>query len=182
MKWFSLSVQSGWNQIAPSELDQQIQYERKKKDSNDETVDGDRQEENETQNIKEKWMNLVIFWVLFARQANEQLRRSEESAELLAEKARVAEEESMLLTQKATEADQEVGRATRSIPRRPKMKTTTTTTANKKQERNQSSRCHNFETSHCQRNGFIFLENFPRTSHVISWHNIDVIPNLKIYM
>lgn len=37
-------------------------------------------------------------------------RRSEESAELLAEKARVAEEESMLLTQKATEAEQELQR------------------------------------------------------------------------
>ena len=43
-----------------------------------------------------------------ARQANEQLRRSEEAAELLAEKARVAEEESMLLTQKASEAEGEV--------------------------------------------------------------------------
>lgn len=37
-------------------------------------------------------------------------RRSEESAELLAEKARVAEEESMLLTQKATDAEQELQR------------------------------------------------------------------------
>ena len=37
-------------------------------------------------------------------------RRSEESAELLAEKARVAVEESMLLTQKATEAEQELQR------------------------------------------------------------------------
>ena len=37
-------------------------------------------------------------------------RRSEESAELLAEKARIAVEESMLLTQKATEAEQELQR------------------------------------------------------------------------
>ncbi|EFX76345.1 hypothetical protein DAPPUDRAFT_128926 [Daphnia pulex] len=44
------------------------------------------------------------------RVANEQLRRSEESAELLAEKARVAEEESMLLTQKASDAEQELQR------------------------------------------------------------------------
>lgn len=42
--------------------------------------------------------------------ANEALRRSEETAELLAEKSRVAEEEAMLLSQKATEAEQELTR------------------------------------------------------------------------
>ena len=36
--------------------------------------------------------------------------RSEETAELLAEKARVAEEEAMLLTQKAAEAESEIKR------------------------------------------------------------------------
>lgn len=37
-------------------------------------------------------------------------RRSEESADLLAEKSRVAEEEAMLLSQKASEAEQEITR------------------------------------------------------------------------
>jgi len=37
-------------------------------------------------------------------------RRSEETAELLAEKSRVAEEEAMLLSQKASEAEQEISR------------------------------------------------------------------------
>lgn len=37
-------------------------------------------------------------------------RRSEESADLLAEKSRVAEEEAMLLSQKAAEAEQEITR------------------------------------------------------------------------
>ena len=36
--------------------------------------------------------------------------RSEETAELLGEKARVAEEEAMLLTQKAAEAESEIKR------------------------------------------------------------------------
>ena len=36
--------------------------------------------------------------------------RSEETADLLAEKARIAEEEALLLTQKATEAEAEVQR------------------------------------------------------------------------
>ncbi|KAK8384679.1 hypothetical protein O3P69_014331 [Scylla paramamosain] len=45
------------------------------------------------------------------RAANDALRRSEETAELLVEKSRIAEEESMLLTQKATEAEQECQRA-----------------------------------------------------------------------
>lgn len=37
-------------------------------------------------------------------------RRSEESADLLAEKSRVAEEEARLLSQKAAEAEQEITR------------------------------------------------------------------------
>jgi merlin protein len=37
-------------------------------------------------------------------------RRSEETADLLAEKSRVAEEEAMLLSQKAAEAEQEITR------------------------------------------------------------------------
>lgn len=45
------------------------------------------------------------------RAANEALRRSEETAELLVEKSRIAEEETILLTQKATEAEQECQRA-----------------------------------------------------------------------
>ncbi|KAG1691204.1 Merlin [Nymphon striatum] len=45
-----------------------------------------------------------------ARNANDSLRRSEETAELLAEKARIAEEESLLLTQKAAEAELEIQR------------------------------------------------------------------------
>ncbi|KAK4302353.1 hypothetical protein Pmani_025539 [Petrolisthes manimaculis] len=45
------------------------------------------------------------------RAANDALRRSEETAELLVEKSRIAEEESMLLTQKASEAEQECQRA-----------------------------------------------------------------------
>lgn len=45
-----------------------------------------------------------------ARSANEALQRSEETAELLAEKARIAEEEAMLLTQKAAEAESEIQR------------------------------------------------------------------------
>lgn len=45
-----------------------------------------------------------------ARNANDSLRRSEETAELLAEKARIAEEESLLLTQKAAEAEVEIQR------------------------------------------------------------------------
>ncbi|XP_076232180.1 ezrin/radixin/moesin family protein merlin isoform X3 [Calliopsis andreniformis] len=44
------------------------------------------------------------------RLANEALRRSEETADLLAEKSRVAEEEAMLLNQKASEAEQEITR------------------------------------------------------------------------
>jgi merlin protein len=44
------------------------------------------------------------------RGANEALRRSEEAAELLAEKNRVAEEESMLLSHKALEIEQEINR------------------------------------------------------------------------
>ncbi|KAF4526859.1 hypothetical protein B566_EDAN013913 [Ephemera danica] len=44
------------------------------------------------------------------RLANEALSRSEETAELLAEKSRVAEEEAALLSQKAAEAEQEVNR------------------------------------------------------------------------
>lgn len=45
------------------------------------------------------------------RVANDALRRSEETAELLVEKSRIAEEETMLLTQKASEAEQECQRA-----------------------------------------------------------------------
>ncbi|KAL1414320.1 hypothetical protein MTO96_007565 [Rhipicephalus appendiculatus] len=45
-----------------------------------------------------------------ARAAHDALRRSEETAELLAEKSRVAEEEAMLLTQKAAEAEAEIQR------------------------------------------------------------------------
>ncbi|KAG7172894.1 merlin-like [Homarus americanus] len=45
------------------------------------------------------------------RAANDALRRSEETAELLVEKSRIAEEETMLLTQKASEAEQECQRA-----------------------------------------------------------------------
>ncbi|KAK0089200.1 hypothetical protein PV325_008512 [Microctonus aethiopoides] len=44
------------------------------------------------------------------RFANEALRRSEESADLLAEKSRVAEEEAKLLNEKASEAEQEITR------------------------------------------------------------------------
>ncbi|XP_075229016.1 ezrin/radixin/moesin family protein merlin [Lycorma delicatula] len=44
------------------------------------------------------------------RLANEALRRSEKTADLLAEKSRVAEEEAMLLSQKAAEAEQEITR------------------------------------------------------------------------
>lgn len=44
------------------------------------------------------------------RLANEALKRSEETAELLAEKSRVAEEEAMLLNQKAIESEQELNR------------------------------------------------------------------------
>ncbi|KAJ9594574.1 hypothetical protein L9F63_027442 [Diploptera punctata] len=44
------------------------------------------------------------------RMANDALRRSEETADLLAEKSRVAEEEAMLLSQKAAEAEQEITR------------------------------------------------------------------------
>ncbi|XP_076042758.1 ezrin/radixin/moesin family protein merlin [Oratosquilla oratoria] len=44
------------------------------------------------------------------RAANEALHRSEETAELLAEKSQIAEEEARLLTQKATEAEQECQR------------------------------------------------------------------------
>lgn len=44
------------------------------------------------------------------RLANEALQRSEETADLLAEKSRVAEEEAMLLSQKASEAEQEITR------------------------------------------------------------------------
>ncbi|GIY91805.1 hypothetical protein CEXT_796901 [Caerostris extrusa] len=44
------------------------------------------------------------------RVALEALRRSEETAELLAEKARIAEEEAMLLTQKASDAEVEIQR------------------------------------------------------------------------
>ncbi|KAL7638306.1 UNVERIFIED_CONTAM: hypothetical protein RMT77_010870 [Armadillidium vulgare] len=44
------------------------------------------------------------------RIANEALRRSEETAELLLEKSHVAEKETMLLTQKASEAEQECHR------------------------------------------------------------------------
>ncbi|XP_047480014.1 merlin-like [Penaeus chinensis] len=45
------------------------------------------------------------------RAANDALRRSEETADLLVEKSRIAEEETMLLTQKASEAEQECQRA-----------------------------------------------------------------------
>ncbi|NP_001164711.1 neurofibromin 2 [Saccoglossus kowalevskii] len=45
-----------------------------------------------------------------ARYANEALMRSEETADLLGEKASVAEEEALLLAQKATEAEQETQR------------------------------------------------------------------------
>ncbi|XP_026283245.1 merlin isoform X4 [Frankliniella occidentalis] len=44
------------------------------------------------------------------RVANEALRRSEQTADLLAEKSRVAEEEAMLLSQKAAKAEQEINR------------------------------------------------------------------------
>ncbi|XP_058128642.1 moesin/ezrin/radixin homolog 2 isoform X3 [Anopheles ziemanni] len=44
------------------------------------------------------------------RAANEALRRSEEAAELLAEKNRLAEEEAMLLSHKAQEVEQEISR------------------------------------------------------------------------
>lgn len=44
------------------------------------------------------------------RLANEALKRSEETADLLAEKSRIAEEEALLLSQKATEAEQEITR------------------------------------------------------------------------
>ncbi|XP_044740232.1 merlin isoform X2 [Chrysoperla carnea] len=44
------------------------------------------------------------------RLANEALRRSEETAELLAEQSRVATEEAMLLSQKANEAEKEITR------------------------------------------------------------------------
>ncbi|XP_035690365.1 merlin-like [Branchiostoma floridae] len=42
--------------------------------------------------------------------ANDALLRSEETADLLAEKAKIAEEEAMLLAQKASEAEQEMNR------------------------------------------------------------------------
>ncbi|XP_078600130.1 merlin-like isoform X1 [Branchiostoma floridae x Branchiostoma japonicum] len=45
-----------------------------------------------------------------ARMANDALLRSEETADLLAEKAKIAEEEAMLLAQKASEAEQEMNR------------------------------------------------------------------------
>uniref|UniRef100_T1IRN5 Moesin/ezrin/radixin homolog 1 n=1 Tax=Strigamia maritima TaxID=126957 RepID=T1IRN5_STRMM len=45
-----------------------------------------------------------------ARMTNEALKRSEETSELLAEKAQIAEEEAMLLTQKAAEAEAEIAR------------------------------------------------------------------------
>ena len=48
---------------------------------------------------------LIILWNVLILQA-----RSEETAELLAEKARIAEEEASLLTQKASEAESEVQR------------------------------------------------------------------------
>ena len=44
------------------------------------------------------------------RLAKEALQRSEESAELLAEKSLVAEQEAMLLQQKASEAENEIQR------------------------------------------------------------------------
>ncbi|XP_052227279.1 merlin-like isoform X2 [Dreissena polymorpha] len=49
------------------------------------------------------------------RQAQESLMRSEETAELLAEKARIAEEEASLLTQKASEAEAENNRIRISV-------------------------------------------------------------------
>ena len=47
-----------------------------------------------------EFFNVKLYWQ----------RRSEETADLLAEKSRVAEEEAMLLSQKAAEAEQEITR------------------------------------------------------------------------
>lgn len=58
------------------------------------------------------------------RLANEALRRSEESADLLAEKSRVAEEEAMLLSQKASEAELEITRIRLSCMRSEEEKAT----------------------------------------------------------
>lgn len=60
----------------------------------------------EKEELKRKIMHLEEE----VRSAQEALSRSEETAELLAEKARVAEEEAMLLTQKASEAETEIQR------------------------------------------------------------------------
>lgn len=51
-------------------------------------------------------------------------RRSEESADLLAEKSRVAEEEALLLSQKAAEAEQEIARLRVSSMRKDEEKVT----------------------------------------------------------
>ena len=50
-----------------------------------------------------------------ARIAKDALQRSEEAADLLAEKSMIAEQESMLLQQKATEAENEVQRIKLSV-------------------------------------------------------------------
>lgn len=58
------------------------------------------------------------------RLANEALRRSEDSADLLAEKSRIAEEEAALLSQKAAEAEQEISRLRMTAMRKDEEKVT----------------------------------------------------------
>ncbi|XP_076125687.1 merlin isoform X2 [Alosa pseudoharengus] len=88
----------------------QAREERARKQVDRQRLEREKQLREEAERVRDELERRLLQLQDEAYMANEALLRSEETADLLAEKAQIAEEEAKLLAQKAAEAEQEIQR------------------------------------------------------------------------
>ncbi|XP_057229345.1 merlin-like [Malurus melanocephalus] len=93
--------------IEIQQMKAQAREEKARKKMENQRLAREKQLREEAERAKEELERRLFQLEDEARQANEALLRSQEAAELLAEKAQIAEEEAKLLAQNAAEAEQE---------------------------------------------------------------------------
>lgn len=92
------------------QMKQQAKEEKVRRQMEKSKFEREKQLREDAEREKAELQHRLIHYQEEAHGAQEALRRSEETVELLAQKARVAEEEAMLLSQKAAEAEAEIQR------------------------------------------------------------------------